>query len=137
MMYQKKGEREGCPPRGDTNRRCRGCMRKLMILTAMLAMVLAASVPAMGQAGQGFEEESESGDVSLSFSTTNEGNNSSVCAPAEQFGNSGNLENEQGVLQYVSTADDIGFGGASESFGASLETECSQQVQQSSAASSS
>jgi hypothetical protein len=124
--------RTGRPPRVGGRR----YMKKSMLLLAALALVLAAAVPAIAQVGQGFEEESESGDVGLGFETSNTGNNSSVCAPALQFGNTGNLQNEQGVVQYASTADDIGFGGASMGFGASNETACEQAVQQSSAASS-
>ncbi len=113
-------------------------MKKLMMLLAILALALAAAVPAVAQVEQGFEQETESGDFAASFETANEGDNSNVCAPALQFGNTGNVQNAQGALQYASTADEFEFEAEDQMvFEPSLETECVQDVQQSSAASSS
>lgn len=80
---------------------------------------------------QSFDQEAESGDFSASFETFNAGDNSNVTAPALQFGNTGNLQNAQGVIQFDSTADDIEFEGGSLEFAPSLETDSSQTVQQS------
>jgi hypothetical protein len=45
-------------------------MKKLVLLAAMLAMVLAAAVPAMAQVEQDFDQDSDSGDVDQSFTVT-------------------------------------------------------------------
>jgi hypothetical protein len=53
-----------------------------------------------------------------------------------QFGNTGSLQNAQGVLQYGSSSGDIELGGSSFVFAPSLNAKCDQKVQQSAAASS-
>src|SRR5215204_2160865 len=42
---------------------------------------------------QSVEQESQSGDVSLGYSVQNTGDYASQCAPAIQFGNTGNFQN--------------------------------------------
>ncbi len=111
-------------------------MKKLMMVAAMLALVLALAVPAIAQVGQGVGQEiDESGGLESSFEVSQTGDNSSQCAPALQFGNTGNFQNGQAALQYASTADDIEFEGGSFEFTPEQAVECSQQVQQSAAAS--
>ena len=80
------------------------------------------------------DQESVSGDVEQEFSVTNTGNNSNQCVGFQGFGNSGNLQNTQGALQFDSWGD-VGFGGGGFDFAPEAETNCTQQVQQSSAAS--
>ena len=111
-------------------------MRKLMILAAMLALVLAIAVPALAQVQHAIGQEDETGDVTLNFTATQSGNNSSQCVAPLQFGNTASLQNGQSVLQYNSTAGDIGLEGSTFTFAPELTTTCEQTVQQASAASS-
>ena len=105
-----------------------------MMLAAMLALVLALAVPAIAQVQHAIGQESETGDFSATFTANSTGNNSSQCVSPLQFGNTGNLNNAQGFLQYASTADDIEFEGSSFSFTPSLTNTCEQTVQQAAAA---
>ncbi len=112
-------------------------MKKLMMLAAMLALVLAVAAPAIAQVvGQEVGNSNASGDVELSFSVQSTGNNSNQCVTPLQFGNTGSNQNGQAFLQYASTADDLEGEGATFTFAPELTAPCTQQVQQSSAASS-
>ena len=146
-------------------------MRKLVMLAAMLALVVALAVPAIaadrngtffnndnndnhnndiffndnfdrfngnnnGDISQELGNETESGDVSLDFSVQSSGDNSNQCVTPLQFGNTGNLQNAQGFLQYASSADDLEAEGPTFTFAPVLTAPCDQAVQQSSAASS-
>jgi len=113
-------------------------LKKLMMVAAMLALVLALAVPAVAQiANEAGQEIDESGGIETSFEVSSTGNNSSQCAPSLQFGNTGNFQNNQSFLQYASTADDIEFeGGDGFVFEPAQEVACDQAVQQSAAASS-
>ena len=115
-------------------------MKKMMMLVAMLALVLAVAVPAVAQVSQGNANKDTSGDVSNSFSVQSTGNNSNQCVTPLQFGNTGSNQNAQGFLQYASTTDgafgDITGTGGTFTFAPELTAPCTQQVQQSSAASS-
>src|SRR5919202_790397 len=110
-------------------------MKKLMLLGAVLAMVVIAAAPALAQVSQ---EESErritSGKSSPSFSVSNKGNNASLCPSGQQVSQTGNVANEQGVVQYNSTADDLDFSGSSITTEPSTTGECTQTIEQSSAA---
>ena len=110
-------------------------MKKLMMLAAMLALVLAVAVPAIAQVNNGTGQEDETGNVDLSFSVEQSGRNSSQCVTPQQFGNTGSSQNAQGVLQYSSTSGDLSEGGSTFTFSPSLTGNCTQAVQQSSAAS--
>ena len=120
-------------------------LRKLMMLAAMLALVLVVVIPALaqdrhrhhngGEISQEFEQEiDETGDVTLNTTVTSSGDNSNQCVAPLQFGNTGNLQNAQGFLQYNSTADDIEFEGSSFTFAPELTNTCNQAVQQAAAA---
>src|SRR5215204_2901813 len=85
---------------------------------------------------QSVEQESESGDVSLGYQVTNSGDYASQCAPAIQFGNTGNFQNAHSFLQYGSEADDFEPGGIEVTFAPQQGVDCSNEIQQSSAASS-
>jgi hypothetical protein len=89
-----------------------------------------------GGVSQGIANESESGNVTPSFSVTSSGDNSNQCVTPLQFGNTGNLNNAQGFLQYASNSGDLEAEGPSFTFAPQLNGRCNQQVQQSSAASS-
>ena len=112
-------------------------MKKLMMLAAMLALVLAVAVPAIAQVTNEVANEDETGNVELAFSVESKGNNSNQCVTPLQFGNTGSNQNAQGFLQYNSIAgDDLEAEGATFSFAPAETAPCTQAVQQSSAASS-
>src|ERR671929_2315522 len=105
-----------------------------MMLAAMLALLLLAAIPAVAQISQEFEQEiDETGDVTLNTTVTSSGDNGNQCVAPLQFGNTGNLQNAQGFLQYGSTADDIEFEGSSFEFSPTLTNTCDQAVQQAAA----
>ncbi len=123
-------------------------MRKLMMLGAMLAMVLVAAAPAIAQIGtqdkddeegspvtQEFSEEDvESGDVEPVVDISNKGDNVNLCPTVLQSGNTGNVQNEQGVDQYQDEVDDIEFEGSNITFETEVEGECVQTIEQAAAA---
>ena len=113
-------------------------MRKLMLLAAMLAMAVVAAIPAIAQVEQGFEQETESGDVDQSFTITSEGDNGSQCVGVSGVSNTGNLQNTTGLLQYASTIEDFeqDEGGNNLTVGGeeASTTTCDQQVNQAAAA---
>jgi nitrogenase subunit NifH len=111
-------------------------MRKLMLLAAMVAIVLVAAAPAIAQVSQGFSQEDvESGGVSPAVGISNTGNNVNLCPTIHQSANSGNVQNEQGVVQYQVEIGDIGFGGSSITFETESAGECTQTIQQAASAS--
>ena len=88
-----------------------------------------------GRVGQGFEQEDvESGDVEPSVSISNSGNNANLCPTVLQSANSGNVQNQQGISQYNSTADDIEFEGSSITMAPEAAGSCDQAIRQSGAA---
>ncbi len=107
-----------------------------MLLAAMLAIAVVAVAPAIAQVSQGFSEEDvESGDVEPTVEISNSGNNVNLCPTVHQAANSGNVQNEQGVVQYqVPEADDIGFGGSTITFETESAGECTQTIQQAASA---
>ena len=113
-------------------------MKKLMLLAAMLALVLAAAIPALAQVvGENEQETDSTGDIEAALEVTSSGNNSNSCVAPLQFGNTGNFQNEQDFIQYKSTADDIEFSaGDGFSFAPEQAIECTQSVEQAAAASS-
>jgi len=108
-----------------------------MMLAAILALALVAAVPAIAQVAGGVGQSSESEDLETNFEVSNEGDYASQCTPAVQFGNTGNLNNGSSFVQYDSTADDFEPGGLGVGLGGGQSTECSNTIQQSSAASGS
>src|SRR5215208_6914554 len=103
----------------------------------MLAFGLATAVPALAQVSlEVGDNENERGGISIENSFSVEGNNSSACLGQQQFGQTGNLGNQQGSEQYEAGADDSEFIASETEFGPGSEQECEQKVQQSSAASS-
>ena len=90
-------------------------------------------VPAVNQS---FDQEAQSGDVSQSFNVSNTGDNSNQCAGVQGVANTGNAQNQIGVLQYGSTADDFSFedSGASINVSPTNLTSCDQQVNQAASA---
>ena len=115
-------------------------MKKLMVLTAILALVLVAAAPALAQIGPDFDDqELESGDIETETNISIEGNNNNQCTGLLQFGQSGNFANQQGTAQYDFGPDsefEQEFEGPEIEFAPENETACEQAVQQSAAASS-
>ena len=106
-----------------------------MLLVAMLAVGLVVAAPAMAQVGQGFSESRDkSGTATPKVEVKNTGNNANLCAQLQQAVQTGQVLNEQGVTQYVSNADDIDLTGSEIGLTPSETAECTQQIQQSSAA---
>ncbi len=84
---------------------------------------------------QGFESEDiESGEASPSVGISNTGDNANLCAAVEQSANTGNVANQQGATQYGSETDDIEFEGSTITITPELAAECTQTIEQSSAA---
>ena len=111
-------------------------LKKLMMLAALLAMVLVAAAPALGQVAQGIGiGEAESGGAAPSTEVANEGNSSSICAAPLQQANSGNVQNGQGVNQAnLKESDDIELTGANITISPELEFACTTTIQQAAAA---
>jgi hypothetical protein len=112
-------------------------LRKLTIIAMMLAMTLAAAIPAMAQIGQEAEQESESGEVDQEFSVTGEGDNSNQCANVQGVAQTGNAQNQIDLVQDSSVADDFEFdevGSTIDESPANTAT-CDQQVNQAASAS--
>ena len=111
-------------------------MKKLMLLVAMLAMALVVAAPAIAQpVSQEFSERrNTSGAATPKSGTSNTGSNSNLCTALQQAVQTGQVLNEQGVTQYVSNADDIDLTGSEIGLTPSETAECTQQIQQSSAA---
>ena len=86
--------------------------------------------------GQSFEQEAESGDVNQSFNVSNRGDNSNQCVGIQGVANTGNAQNQVGVIQYGSAADDFSFedSGASITVSPNSITSCDQRVNQSASA---
>ena len=112
-------------------------LRKLTIIAMMLAMTLAAAIPAIAQIGQESEQESESGEVDQEFSVTGEGDNSNQCANVQGVAQTGNAQNQIDLVQDSSVADDFEFdevGSTIDESPANTAT-CDQQVNQAASAS--
>ncbi len=111
-------------------------MKKLMMLGALLAMVLVAAAPALGQVVEEFEiEEAESGDAEPEIAVTNKGDSVNQCVAILQSTNTGNVQNIQGVNQYqVKESDDIELEGGGITISPELAQECEQIIQQAAAA---
>jgi hypothetical protein len=86
-------------------------------------------VPAVNQS---FDQQAESGDVSQSFNVSNTGDNSNQCANVQGVANTGNAQNQIGVLQYGSEADDFSFedSGSTITVSPNSATRCDQAVNQ-------
>jgi len=86
--------------------------------------------------GQNFNQEAQSGDVNQSFNVSNRGDNSNQCVGISGVANTGNAQNQIGVIQYGSEAGDFDFEdvGASLNVSGSSTTTCDQRVNQAAAA---
>ena len=110
-------------------------MKKLMLLGAMLLVVLVAAAPAIAQVAQGFSESRiTSGKASPSVAISNKGDNVNMCPTVQQVAQTGNVANEQGVVQYETKTDDIDFTGSNITITPSETSECTQTIDQAAAA---
>ncbi len=110
-------------------------MRRMMVVLSLVAIALLAVSPAIAQVGQGFSQEDvESGDVEPVVEISNAGNNVNLCPTVLQSANSGNVQNEQGVVQYETEVDDVGFGGSNITIASEAAGECVQTIEQAAAA---
>ncbi len=111
-------------------------MKKIMMLAALLAMLVVAAVPAIAQVEQGFEQETESGEVEQTFEVSGSGSNGSQCVNVNGTSNTGNLQNQTGTIQYASDIEEL----EQEDIGSDLSVSgtgtvtCDQQVNQAAAA---
>jgi hypothetical protein len=82
------------------------------------------------------EQDSESGDIDQSFEVTGGGDNSNQCPALQGVAQTGNAQDELGLTQYASTADEFEF----EEVGSTIEsspvstTTCDQQANQAASA---
>ena len=81
-------------------------------------------------------QESDSGDFGANYGVNNSGDYAFQCTPAIQFGNTGDFINAPSIIQYNSRADDIEPGGIEVTFDPEINVECTNNIEQSSAASS-
>ncbi len=110
-------------------------MKKLMLVVAMVAVVLVAAVPALAQVGQEFSERrNTSGSASPKVAVSNTGDNVNLCPTVQQVANTGQVLNEQGVVQYFSTSDDLDFTGSSITIEPSETASCTETIEQAAAA---
>ena len=110
-------------------------MRRMMVVLSLVAIALVAAAPAMAQVSQEFEQEDvESGDVEPTVEISNTGNNANICGTILQSANSGNVQNQQGVVQYQDEVDDIEFEGSNITFEVAAEGECTQTISQAASA---
>ena len=101
------------------------------------------SVVPSGAAAPASQEFSErritSGPAAPKAAVSNTGDNVDLCPVVQQIAQTGNVANEQGVIQDASTADDLDFTGSSLTVGtenapATVTATCDQTLSQSAAA---
>jgi LPXTG-motif cell wall-anchored protein len=111
-------------------------LKRLTLLAAMLAMILATSVPVLAQVEQGTEQEGESGEVDQSFEVSGSGDSANQCAEILAAAQSGNAQNVTDVIQSDSDTDDFEFedGGSSIDVSPELAEECEQAINQAASA---
>ncbi len=106
-----------------------------MLLAAMLALALVAAAPAIAQVSQGFEQEDvESGGVASKLTVKGSGSNVNQCAVVMQSGQSGNVQNAQGVVQYKGKVDDVEVEGSAILESPEAAVDCDQLIRQAAAA---
>ncbi len=90
-----------------------------------------------GDGFQDFEQEAESGDVDQSFYVSGTGDNSNQTAGSQGVANTGNAQNQIGITQFGSDADDFEFDdvGSSIDVSPTNTTSSNQKVNQAASAS--
>ena len=88
----------------------------------------------VGPASQEFSiRRVTSGAASPVTNVSNSGSNANLAPTVQQTANTGNVANEQGVLQFFSEADDIDFTGSSLEISPSLSSDNTQTIEQAAA----
>jgi hypothetical protein len=124
-------------------------LKRIMLVLSLAAMFVVAAAPAIAQNFFVVEEDDpdfiiegdfdnfdfdggdvRSGDVDMEVDIFNAGNNVNLCTTVVQSANTGNVQNQQGVFQYNSTADDIDFEGSEIVIDAEAEGDCVQSIEQ-------
>ena len=90
-----------------------------------------------GEIDQDFEQDAESGDVDQSFDVSGTGDNSNQTVGTQGVANTGNAQNQLGVFQIGSEADDFEFddSGSSIEVSPTTTTSSDQEVNQAASAS--
>ncbi len=112
-------------------------MKKLILLATALAITLMIAAPAVAQVGQEADQDGESGEVDQSFTVTGSGGSANQCAALLGGAQSGNSQNQTGVVQSdESEADDFEFdeAGSDVALSPELAEECEQIINQAAAA---
>ena len=92
------------------------------------------AAPTCPPASQEFSERRiQSGAASPSTGISNAGDNANLSPTSQQTANTGNVANEQGVVQSCSEADDIDFSGSSLTLSPSTTSESTQTIDQAAA----
>ena len=90
--------------------------------------------PVCPPASQGFSERRiQSGPASPSTGVSNTGDNANLSPTSQQAANTGNVANEQGVVQSCSEADDIDLSGSSLTLTPSTTSDSTQTIDQAAA----
>ena len=110
--------------------------KKLLVLVAIGALVLALAVPAMAVGGV-VEQEAESGKANQGFGVSGSGNNSNQCAGIQGVAQTGNAQNDVALTQYRSRTHEFNFEGVGSNITAdgTNQTRCEQGVNQAASAS--
>lgn len=121
-------------------------LKRLLLLAAMAAMVLALAIPALASSantgslqdvlGQRSEQEGESGEIEQSFEATGSGDNSNQCFGFDGTANTGNLQSSTSFSQFDSDIeqfeqDDVG---SNLTISGDSPVTCDQQVNQAASA---
>jgi hypothetical protein len=114
--------------------------KKLLVLVAIGALVLAVAVPAMAVGGaveQEAEQEAESGKANQGFGVSGSGENSNQCAGIQGVAQTGNAQNDTSLAQYRSRAAEFNLEGVGSNITAdgNNQTRCEQGVNQAAVAS--
>jgi hypothetical protein len=127
-------------------------LKRIMLVLSLAAMFVVAAAPAIAQNFFVVEEDDSddsdfiiegdfddfdfdggdvrSGDIDMEVDIFNAGNNVNLCTTVVQSANTGNIQNQQGVFQYNSTADDIEFEGSEIVIDSEAEGDCVQSIEQ-------
>ena len=114
--------------------------KKLLVLLAVGALVLALAVPAMAIGGlveQDTEQDGESGETDQGFGVSGSGNSANQCAGIQGVAQTGNAQNDTSLAQYRSRAAEFNLEGVGSNITAdgNNQTRCEQGVNQAAVAS--
>ena len=126
--------------------------KRIMLVLLLVGVLAVSAVPALSQdvfftddgsfgtfddqspVSQEFSERRiTSGAASPSVGISNSGNNVNMCPTVQQVAQTGNVANEQGVVQYQTDTGDIDFTGSSITIEPSVTSDCTQSIDQATA----